>query len=81
MAEPLTFAQNMLVAVEATLLKRATDEQLDMVKSAYGERSIERNMGFLISLRDKLKAEVTQENTAAALAAGTGQPGRIQVRF
>jgi hypothetical protein len=81
MAEILTFAQTMLAAIEAALTSRATTEQLDMIKSTMGNRSIERNPGELIRLRDKFKSEVAQEAAATALALGGGLAGRVRVRF
>jgi hypothetical protein len=81
MAETLTFAQQMLTAIEAALLARATQGQLDMIKAAFGDRSIDRQSGELIALRDKFKIEVAQEQLSANLAAGAGLPGRVRVRF
>ena len=81
MAETITFAQQMLTAIEAALLSRATQGQLDMIRAAYGDRSIDRQAGELIELRDKFKVEVAQEQLAANLALGSGLPGRVRVRF
>ncbi len=81
MADSTTFAEQMLTAIEAALLSRATAGQLDMIKAALGDRSTDRNPGELIRLRDKFKIEVAQEQLAANLAAGSGLPGRVRVRF
>ena len=72
-------ARRTLEAIEATLEGRAT--------SATAEYQIAgRSMKYipvpeLITLRDRYRAEVRQEDAAARMAAGQGNPGRIYVRF
>ena len=69
-------ARKMLDAIEALLEGRGTADQLDLVSSAIGDRSLARKPETLLPLRDRYKAEALREEMA--LRTGTG--GRILVR-
>ena len=76
-----SFARQMLEAIEAALLARATTDQLDLVNATLADRGIQRDKGGLILLRSQFMSEVKREEHAAALAAGQGGKNRLLVRF
>ena len=76
--DPRTHNQKMLAAIEAMLEQRATAQQLDVVSYSVGNRSLSRSN--LIELRDYYAKLVAQEQNAAAIAAGGGNPNRIYIR-
>lgn len=82
-----THARRMLDAIEAALEKRASTDQLDMVRAVFGQRAIERMQGgksndpALIVARDKYKDEVAREERAAAIMRGEKSGNRLVTRF
>lgn len=79
-----THARKLLDAVEATLAGRATSATAEYEIGGGGNHS--RKLKFipvpeLLTLRDRLRADVVREDAAAAVAAGLSPRGRIQVRF
>jgi hypothetical protein len=66
------FPQKMLDAIEAALLGRATDSELDLISVTIGQRAQQRNVEVLLPLRDKFKAEVARLS---------GKPLRAYVRL
>jgi hypothetical protein len=72
-----SFARTMLDAVEAALTSKATASQLDIVKAALADRSMEYNPATLMALRSRLLTEVRRE---AAAQKGT-DVRRVLVRF
>lgn len=74
-------ARKMLEAIEATIEKRATAQQLDLVRSAVGDRSGDLAPEKLIEWRDKYRREVQIEEQKAALERGEKLPRSIKVRF
>lgn len=72
-------ARRMLEAVEAVLEGRASSAVQDYQIAGRSLRHIP--IPDLLTLRDRLRMDVTREETAADLAAGKGPRGRIQVRF
>ena len=80
-------ARRMLDAIEAVLEKRASANQLDMVRyqfgmrgSEYGMRGGEFNTEVLLAARDRFRREVFAEEQAERLARGEGSRG-WRVRF
>lgn len=71
------WAKQMLDLVEAALLSRATDDQLDVINTTLGDRGLSRDRGGLIALRSQLQAEAKREEAAIY---GTGK-SRVLVRF
>lgn len=78
-----SYARQLLDAVEATILGRATSDQLSMqIATGSASRSISRTpMTELIALRDKLKWEVAMEENVERMEAGLSSKKRIYVRF
>ncbi len=73
-------ARVMLDNVEAVMLKTASSAVQEYEIS--GRRLKNYSIGELLTLRDRLRADVAREDAATAAANGMGQPrGRIQVRF
>lgn len=56
-----SFARTMLDSVEAALRAKATGGQLDLVKAALADRSMEYNTASLMTLRNQLQTEVRRE--------------------
>lgn len=75
-----SFVKKTLDAVEAVLLKRATDDQL---KYSIQGRSLERTpLPDLMRLRDLYKAEYEREQAAAGISTGVFSTGnKLRVRF
>ena len=74
------FAQRLLDSVEAILENRATTDQLDLVSSAIGDRSLTRDMAEMWKLRTNLRGEVKREEAAEAMRNGESR-NRLLVRF
>lgn len=74
-----THAETMLSAIEAVLEGRITADV--EAYSIAGRQITKIPMAELLTLRDKYKAEVNSEAAAASIAAGTGNPRKIKVRF
>ena len=75
-----TFAQQMLIKIEAMLLGKADN---DVAKYEIAGRSLEKySFSELQTLRRQYKGEVKSEQVAADLAAGLGNPSRkVLTRF
>ncbi len=82
MSEPIepTFAAQMVTKLEAVLLGKADN---DVLEYEIGGRQLKKyTFGDLENMRKKYKAEVKQEEIAADLAAGLGNPRRkVLTRF
>ena len=76
-----SFARTLLDYVEASLLSRATSDQLDLINAALGERSLQRDKAGLMTLRSQLLGEVSREDAAAGRAAGKPSRSRLMIRF
>ena len=76
-----TTARQILDALNAYLLGRATANQLDVVNTAIADRNVGRDMRSLLQLREQLKAEVALEEAAASAANGLGNPRKYYARF
>jgi len=76
-----TFAERMFDAAEAALEARADAQELDLVRSAIGDSSAERNTAKLVALRDRWRIEAMQARRARALARGEQIPNTLAVRF
>ncbi|MBP8789260.1 MAG: hypothetical protein KBH41_17685 [Azonexus sp.] len=74
-------AKKLLDLVEAALLNRATTDQLDVVTSALGDRSLSRSDGGLVKLRMQLINEVKREELIAQKRNGGPDTSRLMVRF
>lgn len=62
-----SFSVRMLAAVEALLERRATNNQLDLLRTNIDAKELERmNPNDLLLLRDKFKLKVAVENRAAS---------------
>lgn len=59
-----SFARRMLDAIESLLLGRATTDQIDLLTSTLGDRSITRDREQLQRMREKYKADVSREEMA-----------------
>lgn len=73
-------ARRMLDAINAMLEERATDGDVDVVRTAIGGRSTDYDLPTLIKLRQQYAALVASEDAAAAAARGE-HPGMVQMRF
>ena len=73
-------ARRMLAAIEAMLEGRATDGDLDVVKTSVGGRSTDFDLATLAKLRQQYAAAVAAEDAQESAANG-GRPGILQVRF
>lgn len=74
-------ARKMLDAINATLEGRATSSELDLVRTATGDRAAEWAPETLIKLRQQYAAAVAAEEQAARVARGEDSGRMIQVRF
>lgn len=74
-------ARKMLDAIDALLEGRATNDQLDIVATAVGDRSVGRKPDLLLKLRQHYAAAVALEEQAAAIARGENLGRIVQVRF
>jgi hypothetical protein len=73
-------ARRMLDAISAALEGRASDGDLDLVRTAAGERSAEWSPETLLKLRQQYAAAVAAEDQAASAARGE-RAGFVQMRF
>lgn len=73
-------ARRMLAAIEAMMEGRATDGDLDVVRTSIGDRATDYDLPSLMKLRQQYAAAVAAEDAQAAAALG-GRPGIIQSRF
>ena len=76
-----SFARQMVDAIEASLLSRASSDQLDLVNATLADRGMTRDKAGLITLRNQMKAEVLREEQAEALRKGLGSKSKLLVRF
>lgn len=74
-----TTAKQILDAIDAALLKRATKDQNSMVIA--GERVDNIPVHRLLQLRNFYAAQVKADDTAEGIAKGLGHDGNILVRF
>ena len=73
-------AETTLAAIEAELAARATGGAT--VEYTIGSRSLKKEpMAALVELASRYRRIVAREKTAAAIANGLGNPGRLAVRF
>jgi len=76
-----SFARQMLDAVEAQILGRATQSQSDMVAYQIAGRNLQRDPAALVKLRDAFKAEVRSESISDRLASGMDGGPRLLARI
>jgi hypothetical protein len=74
-------ARKMLDAINAILEGRATDGDLDTVRTSSGDRMLETDIASLIKLRQQYAAAVAAEDQAARVARGEDSGRMVQVRF
>jgi len=74
-------AQKMVDAIEAHLESQATTAQLAVLSAALGDRQTSWKPEYLLTLRDKYKAELAAEERQQALANGEDRPAFIKTRF
>jgi hypothetical protein len=74
-------ARKMLDAIEALLEKRATTEQLGIMRAAFGDRSTDFTHGELLKMRDRYRAEVVSEAQAERLRNGLQAARRVRTRL
>jgi len=74
-------ARRMLDAINAMLEGRATDGDIDVVRTSTNTHSTNYDMPTLIKLRQQYAAAVAAEDQAAAVARGEQSSRLIQVRF
>lgn len=79
--DPRSHARKMVDLLEAALEGRATDQQIDVLTSAIGDRSVTRKPEQLKPLLDQYRAELAREEAAEAIKNGMGSPFRIYTRF
>jgi hypothetical protein len=72
-----SFARKMLDAIEAALIGRATNDELDLISITVYSRGQTRSQGELLAARNKFLVEVQREEAAA----GRGRSGRVYMRF
>lgn len=72
-----SFARQMLDAIEAALLNRASTDQLDLVNATLADRSLQRDKSGLITLRGQFKAELVAEDNDARRAKGLAPRNRL----
>lgn len=75
------FARQMLDAIEAQMLGRATAQQSDMVSMQIAGRGLQRTPETLIKLRDHFKAEAKAESIRDRLDSGMSGAPRLLVRM
>lgn len=82
-ADGRSHARRMLDAIEAALEGRATDGDLDIVRTQLGDQTVERDPAALVKAHQRYKTIVAQEDAAAALARGAhvGFGRKVQTRF
>lgn len=74
-------AHKVLEAIEAALESRATNDQLDILTTSFGDRSIGRDKSRLLELRDRYRREVRAEEDAERAAQGLPTRNKILVRL
>jgi hypothetical protein len=74
-------ARRMLAAIEAMMEGRATDGDLDVVKTSVGGRATDFDLPTLVKMRQQYAAAVAMEDDAAAIAAGGRSRRLVQTRF
>lgn len=72
-----SFARKMLDAIEDALLNRASTDQLDLLNAALADRSLSRDKGGMIALRNQFRAEVRREEDALRMRKGLPPRNRI----
>lgn len=75
-----THARKVLDSLNAVIEGRATDEDLDTVATAIGDRSHQKRPEILMNWRKHYAALVASEDRAAAITNGDN-PGVLQMRF
>jgi len=73
-------ARKMLEAINALIEQRATDGDLDLVRSTVGDRATETDLSGLMKLRQQYAAAVVAEDQSAAAARGD-RSSFVQMRF
>lgn len=76
-----SFARQMLDAIEAQMLGRATQFQSDMVSMQIAARGLQRDTGALQKLHDTFKAAVASELAADRMESGKQGARRFLVRM
>lgn len=74
-------ARKVLEAIEAALESRATNDQLDILTTSFGDRSVGRDKSRLLELRDRYRREVRAEEDAERAAQGLPTRNKILVRL
>lgn len=80
-ADGRSHARRMLDAIEAALEGRATDGDLDIVRTQLGDQTVERDPAALAQAHRQYAALVAAEDRASAIARGQRRAGLIQVQF
>jgi hypothetical protein len=74
-------ARKMYEALNALVEGRATDGDIDVVRTIIGDRSTWTDLPSLIKLRQQYAAIVASEDAAAAVARGDNSGRHVRVRF
>lgn len=72
-------ARQILDALDALMASRATDDQLDLIRTQLGDRAVQRDPVALLKWRQHYAAIVANEDRAMARA--RGESGFVQMRF
>jgi len=76
-----THARTMLDAINAMIEGRASDGDLDVVRTSIGGRDTEWDLETLLKMRQQYAASVAAEDAAQRVARGEGSGRMVQVRF
>jgi hypothetical protein len=68
--------RKILAAIDATMLGRATDGELDLISTQFGDRSITRDKAALLEYRSRILAEINRDE-----AGGKSRAVNILTRF
>jgi hypothetical protein len=74
-------ARRMLDSINAIMEGRASSGDLDVVKSAFGDRGVDYDLNALIKMRQQYAAAVRAEDDAARIARGAQSSRLIATRF
>ncbi len=72
-------ARQILDAIDALMVSRASADQLDLIRTQLGDRALQRDAVGLLKIRQHFAAIVANEDRAMAQA--RGESGFVQMRF
>ena len=74
-------SRKMLDAIQSMIEGRATAGDLDVIRTTYGDRTVQWDLPTLLKMRQQYSAAVASEESAAALARGDHDGRFLRVRF